>query len=218
MDQQNCIVVICGRKGSGKSSFARRILKTCPRIFIFDPLDEYDWCPNRFDDPPAVEDWLEWSYGDRHCAARFVPDDIGPDFQEICELVDDYGNLTFCVEETPLVTPNASFIPREFDRLVRTGRHRGINLLFIGQRSTELARRCTAAADFIVYFATREPRDLREIAERLGNEQADRVSQLGLHGYICFDVVNWRDATIEEIQMRLGAVPTAALASSSKVR
>ena len=96
--------------------------------------------------------------------------------------------MLFCVEEAPLVC-KAGYLPPAFGKIVRTGRHRGIDLLWTAQRASEVSRTLTSATDLWILYSQTEPRDLDAIAERCGREVTDRVAGLGLHGSFTWDVI-----------------------------
>src|SRR5690349_3170639 len=48
-ERQNKIIGVAGRKGSGKSTIARKILECSPRLFMFDTMGEHAWIPERFE-------------------------------------------------------------------------------------------------------------------------------------------------------------------------
>jgi hypothetical protein len=196
---QNAIVGIAGRKGSGKSTMARRILERCPRVFVFDPIGEHTWLPNRFSDLGEAEECLAWGATQRTFAGSYIPDrmDAG-DFEYLCDAIYDYGNLILAIEEVPMLC-GPSYLPEGFDRLVRLGRHRRLNVLWSGQRMVEVARRLTAATDLFILFSHTEPRDLDAIAERCGRDVAERVARLGLHDYLAWDAVARAEADLEDV-------------------
>jgi len=190
---QNRIIAVAGRKGSGKSTLTREILQHAPRLFLFDTMGEHSWVPDQFTDLDQA-----WVYIAMHGAesesfvGSYLPegsrdDSLETDFAEICTAVYESGNMSFAVEELPMLSqPN--YVPPAFDRLIRLGRHRSINILYTGQRLSECPRRVTAATDVFILFAHTEPRDLDAIAERCGPEIAQLVSQLGEHEFLVFDV------------------------------
>lgn len=191
---RNRIVGIAGRKGSGKSTLTREILQHCRRLFLFDTMGEHSWVPDQFTDLDQA-----WSYiasaGQESGAVfqgSFIAEDAGDesldtDFAEICSAVWQAGNMTLAVEELPMMSePN--YVPPAFNRLVRLGRHRSVNILYTGQRLSECPRRVTAATDIFVLFHTSEPVDLDRISERAGPETAEGVARLGEHEFIVYDV------------------------------
>lgn len=193
MEVQNRIIGIIGRKGSGKSTFARRMLEHCPRLFLFDVMGEHRWIPNTFRDIEKADEFLAWGEREEYFAGRYVPvGDVAEEFTELAEIVFEQGDMTFAVEEVPLLC-SASYLPPEFGRLVRLGRHRQVNLVWTAQRAAEVSRTLTAMTDIFVLFSSTEPRDLEAIADRCGAEIAQKVSRLGLHDLIIWNVIERRE-------------------------
>jgi hypothetical protein len=96
--------------------------------------------------------------------------------------------MLFVVEEAPLVY-RANYLSPAFGKIVRTGRHYGLDLLWTAQRAGEVSRALTSATDIFIFFSQTEPRDLDAIAERCGRDVAERVAGLGLHDSFCWDVI-----------------------------
>lgn len=190
MDVQNKIVGVVGRKGSGKSTKMREILERCPCLFLMDTMGEHSWIPNRFSDLRQAYRFLSWASAQKYFAGALIPlRSLEKEFVLLADLVYLAGNLTFGVEEAPMFC-QPSYLPPQFDRIVRLGRHRKINLVWTAQRMAEVARRLTAATDAFVLFAHTEPRDLGAIAERCGSEVAEQVVALPIHGYVIWDALS----------------------------
>jgi hypothetical protein len=190
-DLQNRIVGIVGRKGSGKSTRAATLLKYCPRVFVSDPMaDHSNWLPDVFEGiDEELDEYFEQASRAKTFACGYVPiNDLEREFEEICDLVYHYGRMLFCVEEAPLIC-KAGYMPPVFGRIVRTGRHRGLDLLYTAQRASEVSRTLTSATDMFIFYSQTEPRDLDAIAERCGREVAARVAGLGLHESFIWDVI-----------------------------
>jgi hypothetical protein len=190
-DFQNRIVGVVGRKGSGKSMRAATLIKFAPRVLVWDPMGDHgDSLPDVFE---GIDDELDEYFEQAHRAKTFACDyvptnDLETEFEEICDLVYDYGRMLFCIEEAPLVC-KAGYMPPVFGRIVRTGRHRYIDLLWTAQRASEVSRTLTSATDVWIFYSQTEPRDLDAIAERCGRDFANRVAELGLHDYFVWDVI-----------------------------
>lgn len=189
---RNKIVAICGRKGSGKSTLTAEILRHCYRQFCFDTMGEHSWIPDQFRELTEAELYI-FEHGPQggEFIGSYIPesDFLESDFQTICTAVWEVGNLTLVVEELPMLSqPN--YVPARFDRIIRTGRHRSINILYTGQRLSECPRRVTAATDVFVLFSHTEPRDLDAIAERCSPDVAELVSKLGDHEFLVWDVAS----------------------------
>jgi len=190
MGAEALIVGIAGRRGSGKSTMARRVLERCHRVLVWDAMGEHSWCPNRFSSLPGLERFMAWADGQAAFAARYVPEqgDLVEEFEAVSELVFDYGRVVLGIEEVPMLcTPSA--LPGEFDRLVRLGRHQRVSLVWTAQRMVEVARRLTAATDYFVLFSHTEPRDLDGIAQRCSSQVAGQVARLPQHGWLVWDAV-----------------------------
>lgn len=189
MDGHNQIVGIIGRKGSGKSTMMERLLKRCPRLFLFDTMGEHSWVPNRFHDFDDADRFLAWAEAQEKFGGSFIPEgNLEADFRDLADFVYDCGDLIFGVEEIPMLC-SPSFLPQEFDRIVRLGRHREVSVVWTAQRAAEVARRLTAATDVFIIFSQTEPRDLDAIQDRCGREVAQEVADLPLHGHLTWNVI-----------------------------
>lgn len=196
---QNKIVGVIGRKGSGKSTRVKTMLLYVPRIFVWDPMREYqDTVANFMDGPHYLEEehllhrYFKEAGRSKTFALTYIPEEASEEeFEEICQIVYHYGHMLFVVEEAPLVM-KAGYMPPTFGKIVRTGRHRGLDLLWTAQRAAEVARTLTSMTDVFIVYSQTEPRDLDAIAERCGREVADRVAGLGLHESFTWDVIERR--------------------------
>lgn len=190
---KNRIVCIAGRKGSGKSTLTREILQHSSRLFLFDTMGEHSWVPDQMNSLDQAWIYIADHGGDpapfqgSYVAEDADDESLDTDFAEVCTAVWQSGNMTLAVEELPMLSqPN--YVPPAFNRLIRLGRHRAVNILYTGQRLSECPRRVTAATDIFVLFHTSEPSDLDRIAERAGSETAEAVANLGEHEFVVYDV------------------------------
>jgi hypothetical protein len=189
---QNRIVAIIGRKGSGKSTMLAERLKTVERLVVFDPLGEHSgpkgWLPNELSSLPELESFMLWNRKRGQFAAGYVPgDDLEEEVEGVARVLYQRGNLVFGIEEVPLIC-SPSYLPPVLGKLIRTGRHRQIDIVWTGQRASECARTLTSLTDEFVLFSQTEPLDLDAIGKRCGDEVARRVAGLGRHDFITWDV------------------------------
>ena len=191
---QNRIVGIIGRKGSGKSTKLRELLRHCARWVSFDPMSDHAALAggNVFETIPALARFLRWSREQSAFAGVYVPQgDPAEEIEEAASLVYARGNLCFVCEEVPLYT-QACYIPPLFCRLIRTGRHRHVDVGWTAQRAAEVPKTLTSLTDVWVLFSQTEPKDLAALAERCGRDVADRVAALGPHDFLLWDAVGRR--------------------------
>lgn len=164
---QNEIVVILGKKGSGKSIMARHYVKDKRRLVVYDPMRQFS------DLGIVVEsrrDFLEYLIGSYDGKFRIVyqpvfemasHDIIATEFQWICHSVSCLKEIYFMVDEI-----DSCLSPRDqenfyFKNMVQRGRHSGISLVTTTIRYTDVQRNLTAQADTIICFHTHEPADTR---------------------------------------------------------
>jgi hypothetical protein len=189
-EEQNQIVGIVGRKGTGKSSYLRELLRRCPRFLVFDVMAEHArQGGNQLESPTQLDRFLKWSRAQEKFAASYIPDGaLDEEIEEVARLVYGRGHLCFACEEVPLYT-QPGYMPPLLGKLVRTGRHRHIDVAWTAQRAAEVPKTLTALTDVWILFSQVEPRDLSALADRCGREVADRVAGLGLHDFFVFDAV-----------------------------
>lgn len=190
MEIQNRIVGVVGRKGSGKSTRVQGLLRYCPRFVVFDVMAEHSReNGNRLESSTQLNEFLKWSREQQTFAGCYVPSsELDEEIEEVARLVYARGDLCFVCEEVPLYT-QAGFMPPLLGKLIRTGRHQQIDILWTAQRAAEVPRTITSLTDLWVLFSQTEPRDLSALADRCGREVADRVAGLGLHDYFLWDAV-----------------------------
>lgn len=185
---QNRILAVIGRKGTGKSTELERLLESQDRILVFDSMAEHDWAPNEIDSIDGLEGFFRWNAKRAQWAANYVPgEDIEGDLERVSDLVFNRGNLVFAVEEVPLMC-SPGYLPAKFGKLVRTGRHKQVDIFWTAQRAGEVSRTLTSLTDEFIFFSQTEPRDLDAIAARCGAEVAEKVSRLDDHDHIHWDV------------------------------
>jgi len=190
MEIQNRIVGVVGRKGSGKSTRVHDLLLYCPRFVVFDVMGEHAGeNDNRLESLSRLAEFLKWSREQPTFGGTYVPSgELDEEIEEVSRLVYAHGDLCFVCEEVPLYA-QAGYMPPLFGKLIRTGRHRQIDILWTAQRAAEVPRTATSLTDLWVLFSQTEPRDLSALADRCGREVADRVAGLGLHDYFLWDAV-----------------------------
>jgi len=161
---QNEIGVILGRKGTGKTTLCRWLLKRAQKTLILDTLGD--------------------DYGNG-CIC-----DNGPEFREYAARVRDGEGFTVILRPQSDADVGAFFavarasarcwiVVEEIDRyctagaiedenlnwVINYGRHRELNLIGLARRPARVNRSLTANADWIISHQTTEPRDLQYLSE-----------------------------------------------------
>ena len=186
---QNRIVGLVGRKGAGKSTALRELTCCRERVVIFDVLGEHS-SPNVFSDLNDFSEYLSsHSRGPMHCAYRPVSESPEDAFEFVCDEIYDAGNMCFAIEEAARFC-GPGHMPDALDRVIRLGRHRRLDVVWVTQRLSEVSRTLTAMTDvFVIVGAMTEPRDLNTLADRCGESVAAKVQKLGLHGRLVYDAL-----------------------------
>lgn len=175
---QNLVLVVLGRKGSGKSTLVREVIREFDRVVILDYIGEYGAEVNA----RVIE-------GFEACVHELVENAKRPRFRLSLRVVDTDEALrvlsvAYELPRTLLVVEEASVyctpqsLPVEVARFVRFGRHREISQVYVAQRPSMLHRDITSQADVIVSFRQHEQRDVDYLRGIMG-EEAERVRTLG---------------------------------------
>lgn len=181
------IILIFGKRGSGKSYLANKLIENEPRLMIFDTMSEYE---NGI--VFGTEDYEQCIGFWRHVYRqrfKLIYRPINPDaeIEKICDLVYSLGNSCFLVEEIDCYC-NAYRISETFAAIVQRGRHKNITLIGVTQRPYGIHRLLTSQAKEIYVFNTNEPRDREYLRTLLGQEIEPKLDALKQYEY-----VHWQD-------------------------
>ena len=178
---QNRIILVLGKKGSGKSFFVKNVLlkKLKRPVFIIDPLAEY---PGKRMGLSGIVAALR---------RRKIPPVINfisrtdEEEERFFKIIFRLGNCTLIIEEADLYC-NPQFIPSSLANLLKRGRHRGIDMVFITRRPAEINRLISAQTNTIISFYQNEPRDLKWLDIWAGDGSGERVRNLEQFEYEVF--------------------------------
>lgn len=181
------VILIFGKRGSGKSHLAKVMIENKPRLLTFDTMSEYQngivFGAEDYD--KFLEFWRQ-VYRKRF---RLIYQPLKPDAEidRICELIFTLGNCCFLVEEIECYC-TAYQISDSFAAIVQRGRHKNIELIGISQRPYGIHRLLTSMAKEIYVFNTNEPRDREYLRALLGAEIEPKLDALKKYEY-----VKWED-------------------------
>lgn len=182
---ENIICGIGGQKGYGKSTFLRELVKDESSLVVVDTLGEHsDWCPEcpaeslqeqvaLLAEPP---DAFQWSF-------MLKPGDAENHLDYLCKAAYRAGDMTFVLEEADYFS-SANHDCDGMELLIRYGRHRAINLIWVTRNLSEISRRMTSQTDMFVLFRMSEPLYIDALAKRISPEVALRVEQLPKYEYL----------------------------------
>jgi DNA helicase HerA-like ATPase len=196
-------VLIVGRSGSGKSTFARRLIARSQRTVIFDPMRD---CRGRhgYLTVHSLEQLVEemrrlWVRGFR---LAFVPVS-GQEVRDLSNLSlvlkqvqaryferRSRATLLFVADELYLGFPNRYIDPDHagFADLCSHGRHYGIGIVGVSQRLAEIATRFRGNTTESFYFALADHTDIQTARRTLGPEGVRRL--LALPPHWCLQIVS----------------------------
>lgn len=191
------VIVIIGKRGSGKSYLARSLIQAEPRLLIFDTMGEY--VEGVVFDAEEIERFRAFWKATYRRNFRLVYRPLVPEreIDELAELVYLLGNMTFVVEEVDCYcTPYQISDP--FAHIIQRGRHKNITLIAVTQRPYGIHRLLTSQAKELYIFATSEPRDRDYLKALLGQEIEAKLDALEQYQYVKWTDTNGGQLTIEK--------------------
>lgn len=183
------ITFIVGKRGSGKSYLAGKLIEAETRLVVFDTMGEYTngvvFGPENYHD--FLEFWRRCYRGN----FRLIYQPLNPaeEIDRIADLVYYVGNVCFLVEEVDAFCGPYQ-ISDAFAAVIQRGRHKNITLIGITQRPFGVNRLLTSQAKEVYVFSTNEPRDREYLRNLLGQEIEAKLDQLEQYQY-----VSWQDGT-----------------------
>lgn len=153
---KNEIICVFGKKGSGKTEFVKKhIIPEYDRVLILDSLKEYEYLyfSNLYDFCEAVKSNLNRSF------FRLVYRPMDENDDSFFRLAYSLWNITIIIEETDLFS-GAIRGSEYFEKLIKYGRHRSINIVGISRRPAEVSKTIVSQADIIISFQQTLKRDI----------------------------------------------------------
>ena len=181
------IILIFGKRGSGKSYLANKQIENELRLVVFDTMSEYEngIVFGTEDYEQCLEFWRKVYQG----RFKIIYRPIKPkeEIEQIGELVYALGNCCFLIEEIDCYCSPYQ-ISDNFAAIIQRGRHKNIKLIGITQRPFGIHRLLTSQAKEIYIFNTNEPRDREYLRILLGQEIDSKLDALKQYEY-----VHWQD-------------------------
>lgn len=188
---QNVIMVICGRKGSGKSEFLKRqIYPHLRRMVVIDSQNEYGGggetstraetstlntgLSDLLTGATVVRSMAEFrqayceQYG--YQGFRIVTKFRDDDPEQVFEIISKTGYCSIIVEEVDLYDSPTGSRTSDFSDIVKRARHKKVNLFCTTQRPAEISRKLTSQSDILITFKQDEYLDLQYFSRWLGKD------------------------------------------------
>lgn len=189
------LVQVFGRRGAGKSTRVKELIRDTRRLVVFDPMGEYARARGftRCDSVRQVRDQLarRWRRGFR---LALVP---ARSFERcldslaaliwLAQAPYEDGRapqVTMVVEEMNLGYPNRSNRPEHFTRLVLQGRHRGVGMVGVSQRPALVHPDYRGNAIETYLFALADHRDIDAVRGLVGRAREAELRALQVHEYL----------------------------------
>jgi DNA helicase HerA-like ATPase len=180
------IVVIVGKRGSGKSHTAKALcgeqVKAGQRIVAFDPHDEYSKLGRKSDavtlgplkqrftlaeviaNPLLLDD-------PKLCAA-VVPSgrggaELAADFRDFWQLCEDTGGLIVVADEMGDYSAHAE---ETINHAATQGRHYGVPCVFVAQRLTQVPKTARTQCSTLIVGVQNDPEDLKQLEKITGRD------------------------------------------------
>lgn len=181
----NEMIFVSGQRGSGKSYWVKDHLRGLTRYLLYDTMGEYGPAagPCFVEIDELIDYLVPYENGGGFFEAVFAPIEDS-DFETFCEVGLALGNVCVIIEEvdqfaTPYYTPLA------FQKMIKRGRHRGVNVLGVSQRPASVSRLLTSQTTRFIVFRMFEPKDITYYKSIIG-PVADRLGKID--NYDFFDI------------------------------
>ena len=179
---KNEVILITGQRGQGKTTFIKNQIGIYSRVILFDLLGEFTCYETAyqlrefFEKLSAVkeENFFNLNY--------FNPKTSEEDFHVVCEAINRLNDIMFVVDEIDYFCSSHN-IPKQFDEIVKRGRHQGLNLIVATRRPHEIPIIIRSQMTSLITFRQIERNDLQYLKEIIDLPEED-ISGLEKFNYI----------------------------------
>lgn len=179
--QNNSIVGVFGKKGSGKSTLVKKCLQNMNRYIVVDPMHEYTGviCYSWHDVADVLKDFKAFNFK----IVYRSPNDT--DMDNFFALINTRNRETHRFELTDFslvfeeVDLHCSpyYVHDGIKYLTRYGRHSGRSFLYVSRRPAAVNRDMTSQTDLMISFKQVEPNDLKYFANFTFNKPLETLQE-----------------------------------------
>lgn len=183
---KNEVILITGQRGQGKTTYIKNQISLYNRVIIFDLLGEFTY----YETANNLRNFFQ-KLSNRKGDNFFVLDYFNPknsdeDFRVVCEAVNRLKDIMLVVDEIDYFCSSHS-IPKEFDEIVKRGRHQALQLIVATRRPHEIPPIIRSQVSQLITFRHIEPRDLQYLREIIDLPE-EEISNLQKFNYILWTV------------------------------
>ena len=142
----NKIITVFGRKGTGKTTLVKNIVKISNRMMLIDPLNEYNNGIVYYDKSLVYDEIMN----NERFRVVFRPLSK-TDFEWFVDLAVAKGNVTLVIDEADQFT-NISYMSKALYWVIHYGRHYDVSLILASRMPNRIRSDITAQADMILTF------------------------------------------------------------------
>jgi AAA+ ATPase superfamily predicted ATPase len=186
MKAQSEVVVILGKRGSGKTTLARKLSEKHNRVIFYDSTG-HDYQDGVICyEIKELFDYLERVENFEKFRVTFKPLHAERVFPMFCKICRHLKNLCVVIDEVDLYASATGDIDENFLWLVKIGRHSDISMVCVSRRPAEMSRNITAQARQFYIFNSTEPRDIAFLKAVIGNE-AEKIILLDNFSFLHYN-------------------------------
>lgn len=183
---KNEVILITGQRGQGKTTYLKNKISLFDRVIIFDLLGEFTYFETAYNLKDFFQKLSSMKNENFFVLNYYNPKNSEDDFLTICKAINRLKNIMFVVDEIDYFCTTHS-IPKEFDEIVKRGRHQELQLMVACRRPHEIPTIIRSQLSQLITFRHIEPRDLQYLGEIIHLEE-DQISRLEQFNFISWNV------------------------------
>jgi AAA+ ATPase superfamily predicted ATPase len=181
---KNEVILITGQRGQGKTTYIKNQIGIYSRVILFDLLGEFTYYDTAYQLREFFEKLSDVKDENFFVLNYFNPKTSEEDFHVICEAINRLNDIMFVVDEIDYFCSSRS-IPKQFDEIVKRGRHQGLNLIVATRRPHEIPIIIRSQMTSLITFRQIERNDLQYLKEIIDLPEED------ISGLEKFNFIKW---------------------------